>query len=194
MEPNAIREYRQAAKLSLERLAEMAEMSVSQLSRIERGQRQPTLDNLRKLAKALRAPISKLARERTVHAVGYVGAGAEIIPVDDHAVGAGMEEVELPPGVPDDAVLVIVKGDSMYPRYFDGEYLFYVRDSRPAAELTGRECVVKLADGRMFVKMLRRGARVGLFNLESWNAPLLEDQAVEWAAPVMARVNRQSRR
>lgn len=126
---------------------------------------------------------------RKAQALGYVGAGAEVIAVDDHEMGGGLEEVDIPPGVPEDAVLVIVRGDSMYPRYFDNEYLFYVRDSRPPAEFIGRECVVKLDDGRIFVKVLRKGSN-GFFNLESWNGPVIENKAVEWAAPVLARVNR----
>lgn len=127
-------------------------------------------------------------------AVGYVGAGAEVQLVDDHAIGAGLEEVDIPPGVPENAVLVIVRGDSMYPRYFDGEYLFYVRDQRSPLEFVGRECVMQLSDGRVFVKLLRKGSGKGLFNLESWNSQLIEDQKVEWAAPVIARVNREARR
>jgi phage repressor protein C with HTH and peptisase S24 domain len=127
---------------------------------------------------------------KAIHAEGYVGAGAEILPFDDHNIGPDLDPVDLPPGLPDDAVLVIVRGDSMYPRYFDDERLFYVRrDDNPATHV-GRECVVKLQDGRMFVKILRRGPDEGYFNLESWNAPLIEDVAVEWAAPVLARVNR----
>jgi len=82
---------------------------------------------------------------------------------------------------------VIARGDSMYPRYFDGERLFYVNREHPPSELIGQECVVKLHDGRMLVKILRRGSRSGRFNLESWNAGLLEDQQVEWAAPVRWR-------
>lgn len=127
---------------------------------------------------------------RTAQAVGYIGAGAEVLPIDDHAMGAGLEEVDIPPGIPDDAVLVIVRGDSMYPRYFDNEFLFYVRRNDDPTTHVGRECVVQLVDGRIFVKVLRRGAGDGIYNLESWNAPLIEGQAVEWAAPVLARVNR----
>jgi transcriptional regulator with XRE-family HTH domain len=131
-------------------------------------------------------------KRRVASAAGYVGAGAEVIPVDDHAPGAGLEEAEIPAGVPDDAVLVIVRGDSMYPRYFDNEYLFYHRDQRSPSEFIGRECVVALEDGRIYVKVLRKGAN-GFFNLESWNAPTLENKAVQWAAPVLARVNRGGR-
>ena len=56
----------------------------------------------------------------------------------------------------------------------------------------GRECVIKLADGRLFVKELRRGEN-GRFTLFGWNSPLIENVAVEWAAPVLARLNRNSR-
>lgn len=123
----------------------------------------------------------------SVPIVGYVGAGAEISPVDDHFLGSGLDEIEAPPGTPPNAVCVLVRGDSMYPRYFDGERLFYIRDERAPEELIGRECVVRLTDGRMFVKILRRGTLARRFHLESWNAPLMEDQEVEWAAPVMWR-------
>jgi hypothetical protein len=133
------------------------------------------------------APVER--KTRVAQALGYVGAGAEVTPVDDHAQGAGLEEVEIPAGVPDDAVLVIVRGDSMYPRYFDNEFLFYHRDQRSPIEFIGRECVVALEDGRIFVKVLRKGSN-GFFNLESWNAATLENKAVQWAAPVLARVNR----
>jgi len=151
-----------------------------------------------KYAKAFRVPSGWLLYgegqpgklPKSTQAVGYVGAGAQIVPIDDHAIGAGLEEVEIPPGIPEDAVLVIVRGDSMYPRYFEGEYLFYAREDRPPGDFVGRECIVQLTDGRVFVKVLRRGAGPSLFNLESWNAPTLYDQTVEWAAPVLARVNR----
>lgn len=129
------------------------------------------------------------ARAQTTQALGYVGAGSEIVPIDDHAQGAGLEEVELPPGVPADSALVIVRGDSMYPRYYDNEYLFYREYEGNIVDLIGKECVVQLEDGRTYVKTLRKG-QSGLFNLESFNAPTIENQAVRRAGPVIARVNR----
>ena len=127
-------------------------------------------------------------RPVTTKAVGYVGAGAEILPFDDHSPGT-LEEVEIPPGVSEDAAVVIVRGDSMYPRYLENELLLYVRRMDDPREHVGKECVVALADGRMLVKTLRRAAN-GLFNLESWNAPPIEAVAIQWAAPVVARMNK----
>jgi len=121
--------------------------------------------------------------------VGKIGAGNDIMPIDDHAPGAGLDEIDLPPGAPPNAVAVKIEGNSQYPRYFNGELVFYTRDHIPPAELVGRECVVQLADGRMMLKILRRGSRKNLFNLESWNAPTLEDAQVEWAAPVKWRAS-----
>lgn len=131
-------------------------------------------------------------RHRVAPEVGYIGAGAEIVPIDDHAMGAGLEEVEIPPGVPEGSVVVVVRGDSMYPRLKDGERLFYMKQERDPADLVGVECIVKLDDGRMYVKELERGQN-GRFNLLSHNAPPLRDQAVEWATPVLAILPRSRR-
>ncbi len=116
--------------------------------------------------------------------VNYVAGGSELVPIDDYPQGEGIEEVELPAGVPANAVVVKVKGESMHPRYYDGEYLVYIRDGRSPDELVGRECVVELVDGRKMVKMVRRGSKKGLFRLESFNAAPIEDVKIRWAGYV----------
>lgn len=161
------------------------------VNKMVKGDRAIAADELLAIAEitGFAAPSPKRGRARMSQALGYVGAGSEIVPIDDHAQGAGLEEVELPPGVPADSALVIVRGDSMHPRYFDGEYLFYREYEGDAADLAGQECVVQLEDGRTFVKVLKRG-QSGRFNLESFNAPTLKNQIVKRAGPVIARVNR----
>lgn len=116
--------------------------------------------------------------------VNYVAGGSELVPIDDYAPGEGIEEVELPAGVPANAVVVKVRGESMHPRYYDGEYLVYIRDGRSPEELIGRECVVELTDGRKMVKTVRRGSKKGLFRLESFNAAPIEDVKIKWAGYV----------
>jgi phage repressor protein C with HTH and peptisase S24 domain len=187
---------RKSAKLSLEGLAQKVSSSRQQMQRLEKGLRGLSREWAVRLAPHLNVrPETLMFGQGMAQAAGHIGAGGEVIPFDDFALGAGLEEVEIPAGVPLDAVLVIVRGDSMYPRYFDGEYLFYVRNSHAPSDLVGRECVVKLSDGRIFVKILRRGSEASLFNLESWNSstPTMEDQ-VEWAAPVVSRVNKMANR
>jgi len=105
-------------------------------------------------------------------------------PIDDHARGAGLYGVDVPPSHDDELGAVRVRGDSMYPVYWDGDVLFFARrDGGPLDGCLNRECVVRLKDGETMVKVLRR-SDAGAFRLESYNAPPIEDAAVEWAAPV----------
>lgn len=129
---------------------------------------------------------SPTGKPATAPVLGYVGAGAHIFPVDDFPQGEALEDVELP-GASPATVAVIARGDSMHPRYFDGERIFYDNRELPPKELIGRECVVKLKNGGMLLKILRKGSRPNRFNLDSWNAQPIEDQEVEWAAPVKWR-------
>lgn len=159
----------------------------------ENGDRAPSRAAAKKYAKAYKVRWEWLLENEgspalrsggaTVPIDGYVGAGAEFTPFPDSDPGLG----EAPLTVEPNSAAVIVRGDSMYPRYFDGEYLYYIKDIRDPGDFIGQECVVKLKDGRIFIKILRRGSKKRLFNLESWNHPTIEDQAVEWAAPVTWR-------
>lgn len=111
--------------------------------------------------------------------VGYIGAGAEVYAIDD---GGALDEIEAPPGIGSDAVAVQVRGESMWPRYSEGDILIY--DNHASLNsLHNRECIVALPDGRKFVKTLRP-AREGAYDLESYNAPPIRDVQVEWAAEI----------
>lgn len=119
------------------------------------------------------------AGKKPVPLVGFVGAGAEVFPIDD---GGALDEIEPPPGIGPNAVAVQVRGDSMYPRYMEGDTLIY--DAHvPLEKADGQECVVALRDGRRFVKIVRVSGET--VSLESFNAPPIRDQEVEWAGPVL---------
>ena len=199
MVPNRLRELRKQRrpKLTLERLAELVHehsgrhVSHQQLSRLEKGERKMTFDWARIIAPALGVEPEDLmvVQRRTVPIVGYVGAGAEVLPIDDHAPGQGLDDVPCPRGIDaHSAVALIVRGDSMEPFIQEGWLLFYSRPKElMPSEVIGKLCVVKLADdGPTMVKRLQRGYSEGLFNLISTNAAPREDIALEWAAPVRA--------
>jgi phage repressor protein C with HTH and peptisase S24 domain len=127
------------------------------------------------------------APARLVPVVGYVGAGAEVHLVDDHAKGAGLDEVPAPPSVSRDCVAVKIRGDSMEPRFFEGEILFYDKVYSTPEQLRAlirRECVITLEDGRVFVKRLLAGSRTSTWTLWSYNAEPITDARIKWAAPV----------
>jgi len=125
------------------------------------------------------------ATEQLVPVVGYVSAGAEIFSVDDHIKGAGIDYVPAPPGgLSKSAVAVIVRGDSMIPVFEDGDTIFY--DSLCEGDFThliGKSCVVRLKDGRTFVKKLQHSG--GQYWLYSHNAEPIVAPEIEWVAKVL---------
>jgi hypothetical protein len=129
---------------------------------------------------------------RQIPIVGYVGAASEFFGFDDHAQGAGLDIIEAPPGVPDGAVAVIVRGDSGYPAIRDGMVLIYWNTGADPDGLVGEDCFVKLRDGRTLVKILERGTQAGRWTLSSINAstPPIRDVEIEWAAPIEVRLRR----
>ncbi len=160
----------------------------------ENGDRTPRIDAAKRYGRAFRVPWTWILDggelpedfSPTLPVVGYVGAGAEVIPFDDHELGAGLDEVEAPPGAAPDAVVVKVRGQSMWPVFQDGDFIVFDQ-RRYGSDLyayVGKECIVKLEDGRMFIKVLSKGLGEGFWTLTSYNAPPVEDVAVEWAAKV----------
>ena len=122
--------------------------------------------------------LPKGASAATVPVVGYVGAGAEVFSMDDHIKGAGLEEVPSPPDASGSEVALIVRGDSMYPAYHNGDVIYYNQHEDTEDKFLGRECVVRLVDGRTLIKMVTRGSRIGSYTLLSHNAQPIPDVGI----------------
>lgn len=112
--------------------------------------------------------------------VGYVGAGAEIHPVDDGPLDSAPD----PPGDGALAEVLQVKGDSMYPAYNNGDLIYLLPKVSSLDDAVGRECSVQIRNGARLLKRVQRGSAKGKYTLLSYNAPPLVDVKLEWAAPV----------
>lgn len=182
---------RKKAKLSQTALAKLAGVSQQAIAEIERNAVH-TSKSIHKIAAALNVSANYLDPEipassngkTLVPVVGYVGAGAEIITIDDHSKGAGLEEVEAPPNANSGSVVALrVRGSSMVPAYKDGDLIFYdQRADGDIGHLVGKDCVIHLQDGRTFLKELRRTN--GTFWLHSHNAEPILGPEIVWAARV----------
>ncbi|WDQ98168.1 S24 family peptidase [Devosia sp. J2-20] len=112
---------------------------------------------------------------------GYVGAGAEVIVLDD----GEHDRVSAPRDTRPGTVAVRVRGDSMYPAYESGAVIYYSRHL-PPNEMLNKRAVVQLADGRIFLKILRAGSTPTTWTLQSLNPSFsdMEDQVIDWTAPI----------
>lgn len=171
--------------ITQERLAHELGTHPVTISKLLAGKISMTDKWLERIADFLQVPPTDLIDwDNKIPVMGHVGAGAEVFPADDQGHGAALDEIDLPWPAGPNAVAVIVRGASMHPAYRDGDIIIYEDVHTDPTTLIGRECIVRLADGRMFVKELAPGSRPGHFTLLSWNAPPIHDAPVLWAAPV----------
>lgn len=148
------------------------------------------IGNLHKLAGALDARIEDLVSGAGVTIVGRVGAGGSVIFDEAHN---GL--VPRPPGFGGELEALEVDGSSMLPRYSPGDVVYIARSHEGVDEQDiGDFCVVRVATGETYVKLLARGARPGFFTLRSLNAEDIEDVELEWATPIIFVLPRAARR
>lgn len=174
-----IRQARKAQGLKQNQLAELAGCKQADIHRIESGQ----VSHSKYLATLLKILHLQEDTQAKIPVVGYVGAGAEVFAIDDHVKGDGFDEIDAPPGMLN-GIALIVRGDSMSPKYEDGEIIYIEKTLYSLDSLLGQICYVQLADGRSFLKRLNAGTRPGTFNLISLNAAPIIDVVVERAYPI----------
>ena len=174
-----IRAARLTQKLTQVQLAERVGCSQADIFRVEKGQ----VENSKYLSSILRILRIDNSTPYSVPLLGYVGAGSEVIAIDDHAKGDGFEMIPAPPGLTN-GIALIVRGDSMEPKYTDGETLFIEKTVYGVDSLIGENCYIQLADGRCYVKKLQFGSAPGLYTLISYNAPPIYDVPIERVYPI----------
>lgn len=119
--------------------------------------------------------------------IGKVGAGGEGLYDDDYAMGAAQDWIEPLPGMTmgEEIIVLDTEGDSMIPAVFDGDLAFFGPVRHDVEALLNKRVMARLADGRKFFKILKRGSGPGLWTLRSLNpaTPDIEDVHVEWVLP-----------
>lgn len=154
-------------------LAAFVHTSDTSISNLINGKRRLKTDELPKIWEYL--------GPRMVEIVGYVGAGGgahffDITPDD-------MDRVEAPLGARPETVAVEIRGNSLGTTF--NRWLAFYDDLRSPItdDLIGELCIVRLTDGRTYIKRVEQ-AKGKKFNLLSERDETIKNVEIEWAARV----------
>ncbi len=165
-----IASVRKSLGLSQAEVARRLGWSPPNYARIEKGRFTPSLKSLEAIAEALEVPLSVLAEEHPmgdeVPVVAFASAGPGVEFTDQgYPAGGGMYFLPRPPQFTDpNGFGVEVSGDSMVPKYEDGQVVMVDTRKRP---VSGDYAVVGLMNGDKYVKRYREAG--GMVVLESVN-------------------------
>lgn len=129
--------------------------------------------------------------------MGRVGAGGDVEPDMEQVPEEGLEQIELPGSAMIARTMVAdpigfrVVGDSMYPRFRDGDILVVEREQPWSIDrMIGDEAVILTVDSsgrsRRLVKRIMPGRRAHTYSLISLkdDTPPILDARIRWASPV----------
>jgi repressor LexA len=136
-------------------------------------------------------PIIGYLELNSVPIMGRVGAGAAIEPEYEQVPPEGLGEVELPFPIAEETIAFEVAGDSMLPKYENGDVIVVYRDQRhPVSSFYGEEAAVRLKTGERYLKTIDRGKSPTLVNLSSFNAKPIHGVKLEWIGEICVTLPR----
>src|SRR3954467_1119819 len=127
----------------------------------------------------------------SVPIMGRVGAGAPVEPEHEQGPPEGLGDVELPFPIAEETIAFEVTGDSMLPKYENGDIIVVFREQRhPLSSFYGEEAAVRLKTGERYLKTIERGKSAALVNLTSFNAKPISGVKLEWIGEICVTLPR----
>src|SRR3984885_9004137 len=136
-------------------------------------------------------PIIEYLELNKVPIMGRVGAGATIEPEHEQVPPEGLGEVELPFPISEEIIAFEVAGDSMLPKYENGDIIVVYREQRhPTSSFYGEEAAVRLKTGERYLKTIERGKPPSVVNLTSFNAKPINGVKLDWIGEICVTLPR----
>jgi repressor LexA len=149
------------------------------------------LSGLRLIKASEITPIVEYLELNSVPIMGRVGAGAAIEPEYEQVPPEGLGEVQLPFPISEETIAFEVAGDSMLPKYENGDVIVVYREQRhPLASFYGEEAAVRLKTGERYLKTIERGKSSTLVTLTSFNAKPINGVRLEWIGEICVTLPR----
>ena len=130
-------------------------------------------------------PIMGYLELNKVLIMGRVGAGAIIEPEHEQVPPEGLGDIELPFPIAEETIAFEVAGDSMLPKYENGDIIVVFREQRhPVSSFYGEEAAVRLKSGERYLKTIERGKSPSQVNLTSFNAKPINGVKLDWIGEI----------
>src|ERR1700680_2792908 len=137
------------------------------------------------------APIMEYLELNSVPIMGRVGAGAAIEPEHEQVPPEGLGDVELPFPIAEETIAFEVAGDSMLPKYENGDIIVVFKEQRhPVSSFYGEEAAVRLKTGERYRKTIEREKSATVVNLTSFNAKPINGVKLEWIGEICVTLPR----
>ena len=164
---------------------------LAQAMGVRAGAVSEVLSGIRLIKASEIAPIMEYLELNSVQIMGRVGAGASIEPDLEQVPPEGLGDVDLPFAMSEETIAFEVSGDSMLPKYENGDVIIVFREQRyPLSSFYGEEAVVRLKSGERYLKTIERGSSSGQVNLKSFNAKPINGVKLEWIGEIYVTLPR----
>lgn len=189
--PNGLAEALKGAGISAAELARLIDTNRQNISRWSKGERELPRDIAEQIAPILQTTAAALllvsSEETSRIPLGGRIVGGGMIDVSSNQDEPGVEyEIEIAVKVEGATVAYQVVGESMMPVYRPDTVVICRAHTPNVDSLLGRELAVGTKEHGRMLKTVHAGSKPGLYDLESFNAKLMRDVEVVWAARIAA--------